>query len=143
MTAKITYKPSPQVVVRKGQDAAEAIGKKFGAFVVRTARQSIRKPNKAGDPSPPGNPPRSKTGTLKKNIIFAYDPASRSVLIGPRFLGDVSSRDAPESLEKGGTSTAVVRGRRRRQRVAKRPFMVPALEKRLPELPLLWKNAIK
>lgn len=141
MKAKVKYTPSP-VVVKRSQDAAEAIGKRFGSFVRSTAQRSIRKPNKAGHPSPPGKPPRDKTGTLKRNILFAYDSASRSVVIGPRLLGDVASRDAPEALEKGGTSTTIIRRRRRRQTVAQRPFMVPALEQRLPELPGLWKNAI-
>jgi hypothetical protein len=135
---KVKYKPNYQVVIKAGQDAAERIGKRFGAMIMTTARQSIRKGKSA-----PGQPPRNQTGTLKKNIIFAYDSATRSVIIGPRFLGDVSSRDAPRALELGGTSLTVRKGKRKRQAVAARPFMVPALEKRSPELPLLWENAIR
>ncbi len=142
MATKVTYKPSHQVVIKATQDAAEAIGMKFGAFVMTTARRSIRKPNKAGDPSPEGQPPRAQTKTLKSSIIFAYDSTQRAVYIGPRILPGRIGKDAPEALEKGGTSTAMTKRGRRRQRVAKRPFMVPALEKRLPELPLLWRNAI-
>ncbi len=143
MATTVKYKSKHQVVIRKGQEAAEVIGKKFGAFVMTSARQSIRKPNKAGDPSPPGQPPRAATKTLKSSIVFDYNRLERAVYIGPRILPGRIGKDAPEALEKGGESTAVVGGRRRRQRVAKRAFMVPALEKRLPELPLLWKNAIR
>lgn len=143
MSTTVTYRPKHQVVIRAAQDAAEVIGKKFGAFVMTTARRSIRKPNKAGDPSPPGQPPRAQTKTLKSSIVFAYDPGQRAVFIGPRILPGRIGKDAPEALEKGGESTSVVKGRRRRRRVAKRAFMVPALEQRLPELPLLWQNAIR
>lgn len=143
MATTVTYKSKHQVVIRAAQDAAEVIGKRFGAFVMTTSRRSIRKPNKAGDPSPPGQPPRAQTKTLKSSIIFAYEPSERAVYIGARILPGRIGKDAPEALEKGGESTTTVRGRRRRQRVAKRAFMVPAVEKRLPELPLLWRNAIR
>lgn len=143
MATRVQYSPKHQVVIRASQDAAEVIGRRFGSFVRSTAQQSIRKPNKAGDPSPPGQPPRAQTKVLKASILFAYDPASRSVVIGPRLLPGRIGKDAPEALEKGGQSVTVIRGRRRRQRIAKRAFMVPALEKRLPELPLLWRNAIR
>lgn len=143
MATKVTYRPNHQLVIRKTQDAAEVIGKRFGSFVMTTARRSIKKPNKAGDPSPPGQPPRAATKTLRSSILFAYIPGERAVVIGPRLLPGRIGKDAPEALEKGGTSVARVRGRRRRQRVAARPFMVPALEQRLPELPLLWRDAIR
>ncbi len=143
MATKVTYRSRHQLVIRASQDAAEQIGKRFGAFVMTTARASIRKPNKAGDASPPGQPPRAATKVLKSSILFAYDPAQRAVFIGARLLPGRVGKDAPEALERGGESTVLVRGRRRRRRMAKRAFMVPALEKRLPELPLLWKNAIR
>lgn len=145
MATKVKYKPNHALVIRKGQDAAEAVGKRFGAYVMTTARRSLGKPRKDGKPSEPGQPPRA-TKIFKSSILFAYDPPSRSVVIGPRLLPGRVGKDAPEALEKGGTSTGVglVRGRRvrRRQRVAARPTMVPALEARVSELPGLWKNAI-
>lgn len=142
ISAKMKYVDRSVVVVRAGESAAEKIGKRFGAYVRTTAQRSIKRPNKSGDPSPPGQPPRAQTKTLKSSIIFAYDPAERAVFIGARLLPGRVGKDAPEALEHGGYSTAESKGRRRRQRVEKRAFMQPALEKRLPELPLLWQNAI-
>lgn len=146
LKAKVKYTPKP-LVIRAAQDAAEVIGKRFGSYVQRSARQSIRRGPKSGKPSSPGKPPRSKTGALKANIRWAYDPTSRSVVIGPTLLSDKEGKDSPEAMEKGGSSRAVsyIGGKRvrRRQRVAARPFMLPALQKRAPELPGLWKNSIK
>ncbi|HBE68511.1 MAG TPA: hypothetical protein DDW52_10225 [Planctomycetaceae bacterium] len=138
----VIYKAADQLQ-RKSIEAAERVGKQLGARIQRTARQSIRKPNKNNDPSPPGKPPRSQTKTLKSSILFAYDASEREIVIGPRLLPGRVGKDAPEALEKGGVSIQQIKRRRRRQRVAARPFMEPALQKRLPELPGLWKDAIK
>lgn len=142
---KITYKPA-RTLQRKAVDAAERIGKRFGAFVQRTAKQSIRR---GGQPSAPGQPPKSRSGALKNFIRWAYDPAARSVVIGPEILP--GRTDAPEALEKGKRTTrrVFVGSGRDRKRVRKsvnydaRPFMVPALEKRLPDLLKLWQGGIK
>lgn len=141
MRATVKYKPNHQVVVKAFQDAGEAVGKRFGAFVMTTAKQSIRK----GKTSKAGDPPRTKqAGSPLKQIRFAYDAVSRSVLIGPIKLSGKQTKDALQVTESGGTATRRVRGGRRvRVKYDARPFMMPALEKRAPELPLLWKNAIK
>lgn len=105
-----------------------------------TAKQSIRR----GKTSQPGKPPRTKqAGSPLKQIRFAYDEKSRSVVVGPIKLTGKRTQDALEVTEMGGTTTRKARGRRVRVNYAARPFMVPALEKRAPELPQLWKNAIK
>lgn len=141
MPVKVTYKPNHQVVIRKTQDAAEVIGRKFGAFVMTTAKRSIKKSKR---PSQPGSPPKDG-GILKRFIRFAYDESTRSVVIGPGLLP--GRTNAPTVLESGGSGArwVIVNGTRRKINVSykARPFMVPALEKRLPELPLLWQNAIK
>ena len=67
---------------------------KFGAFVRRTARSSIRSRKKS---SAPGSPPSSHTGLLKRLIFFGYDPSRRSVVIGPAPLR--STVEAPPLLE--------------------------------------------
>ena len=53
---------------------------KFGAFVRRGARSSIRKRKSVSEP---GSPPSSHTGLLRKMIFFVYEPARASVVIGP------------------------------------------------------------
>lgn len=112
-----------------------------GAFIRQTARQSIR--TKKGS-APPGKPPHAHTGLIRK-ILFGYDPATESVVIGPVKLNKPTN--APNLLEFGGRTTVErrVRGRIRRRRVSvrPRPFMGPALRKELPKLPRVWANSIR
>ena len=114
---------------------------KFGAFVRKRAKTSIRKRNKI---SAPGSPPSSHTGLLKKHIYFAADPVKRSVVIGPTPLGD---RDAiaPVALEAGGVSEVSEPGprgsglrRRRRVFIRPRPFMEPAFREELAHFREVW-----
>ena len=113
---------------------------KFGAFVRRTARSSIRKRKKA---SPPGSPPSSHIGLLKKFIWFGYEPAKRSVVIGPARLSQGGRGEAPSLLEYGGTGTVERRGKRKRAKVRPRPFMGPAFEKEQPKLPAMWRGSVR
>jgi len=113
---------------------------KFGAFVRRTARSSIRKRKKA---SPPGSPPSSHIGLLKKFIWFGYEPAKRSVVIGPARLSQAGRGEAPHLLEYGGTGTVERRGKRKRAKVRPRPFMGPAFEKEQPKLPAMWRGSVR
>ena len=144
------YQSNRPVVIRKAQDAAEQIGKRIGAMVMTTARQSLGRPRKDGKPSAPGSPPRA-SGTFKRNIRFAWDASTRSVVVGPQLLSGKPEKDAIEALESGKSTTRTVltgKGRDRRRRRVRanyeaRPFMVPALEKRIGELPSLWTNAIR
>lgn len=109
---------------------------RFGAFVRRTARQSIRKRKK---PSPAGQPPSSHTGHLKKFIFFGYEPQKKSVVIGPEVLTDGSKGQAPSVLEYGGKITF----NKKRVSISARPFMGPAFEKEKPILPSMWKDSVK
>lgn len=81
----------------KVSEATRKVLSKFGAFVRQTAKQSIK--TKATS-SAPGQPPHSHTGQLKKGILFGYDPANQSVVVGPVKLA--KKGNAPEALEKGG-----------------------------------------
>ena len=116
---------------------------RFGAFVRRTAKSSIRKRKRA---SSPGQPPSSHSGILKKFIFFGYEPAKRNVVIGPAKLNQKIG-DAPHALERGGASTVIQgrRGRRKKRRVKikARPFMGPAFNKEKPKLPAMWAGSIK
>lgn len=110
---------------------------KAGAFIRRDARRSIR--TREG-PAPPGQPPHSHKGHLKRFLFFAWDPASRSVVVGPAALGRAN---APPLLEFGGRTTIRTKKGRVQAHYEPRPFMNPALEKNRPLLPTLWKDSIR
>jgi len=103
--------------------------KRAGAYVRRSARASLL--DVEGKSSQPGQPPFSHTGILKR-IFYAYDTASKTVVIGP-----VAARTrAAAALEYGGFSKFKVPGGRRRRRylnrrILARPFMRPALERQI------------
>lgn len=117
---------------------------KFGAFVRRRAKSSIRKRKAA---SAPGSPPSSHVGTLKNLIFFAYDERTRSTVVGPVPFGDGV---APKALERGGPSfvtrkTKAAKGGERLTvkrfiKVKARPFMQPALEAELPKFAGLFRG---
>jgi len=127
---------------------------KFGAFVRRTAKQSIRKRKRS---SMPYRPPSSHTGLLRRFIWFAYDRQRQSVVIGPVRLSERNRGAAPEALEYGGTARVEHRdrGNKRRfqtalrkqttttTRIQPRPFMNPAFEQEKKRLPSLWRDSIR
>jgi hypothetical protein len=122
-------------------NAKRKVLSKAGAFIRTAARTSIRK--RKGT-APPGKPPHSHEGSLRKLILFGYDRASDSVVVGP--VGFAQST-APRALEHGGETVVHTRhgGRlvSRKVKIAARPFMAPAMEKERPKLPLLWRNSIR
>ena len=73
-----------KVVTNAVDRAARRVLSRFGAFVRRGARSSIRKRKRVAEP---GMPPSSHTGLLKRNIFFLYEPHHSSVVIGPTLLG--------------------------------------------------------
>ncbi len=129
-----------QAVTRKVDKATRRVLSKFGAFVRRGARSSIR-PRKRS--SAPGQPPSSHTGLLKKFIFFGYEPQQRSVVIGPVRLSQNGRGRAPSLLEYGGTDTLRRNGKRVRAHFRERPFMGPAFLKEQPKLPAMWAGSIK
>ncbi len=134
-------------VLRDCNKKTRRVFSRFGAFVRRTAKQSIRK-RKAS--APPGQPPSSHKGLLKKFIFFVYDAAKRSVIIGPQKLQGLVG-DAPHALEEGDKSTVTVSRRvgRSRARIQKsvsieaRPYMGPAAAKESQKLPSMWADSVK
>lgn len=137
--------------------ASRRVLSKFGAFVRRTARQSIRKPRRkpVGEltdserlrykktgyrpfaPSKPGEPPRNQTGKLRDNILFWYDRHEHSVTIGASAF---NSKDIPGVLEHGG-STRLPGGRV--VNIEARPFIGPAYDKEEPKLESLWRDSVR
>ena len=123
-------------VLRKTSTAERRVLSRFGAFVRRRARGSIRRRKKI---SAPGQTP-SAHGKQIKQIFFAYNPANQNVVIGIEKRG---KSNAPAALEHGEPSTTRIRGRKVRIRVRRRPIMGPALEHEKPKLDPLWRNSIR
>ena len=100
-----------------------------GAYVRRVAVNSVHRSKKA---SAAGTPPHTRRGLLKNSILFGVEGDGRSVVIGPAksFVGISMT-----AHEFGG----MYRGRK----YPKRQLMGPALMRSAPELPKLWKDAIR
>ena len=142
-TVKGFFFDSARVVAATSR-AERKVLSRFGAFVRRGSRSSIRKRKAA---SAPGQPPSSHVGLLKKFIFFAYEPARQSVVIGPARLNQKTG-NALSALEYGGRTQIVSRNRRRQRTVRTvhiqpRPFMGPAFEKEKPKLPAMWAGSVK
>ena len=125
-------------VGRAMSKAERRVLSKFGAYIRRTAKSSIRKRKRV---SQVGSPPSSHTGLLKKFIFFLYEPERRSVIIGPVLLG--KGTDAPRLLEHGGSAVRRKRRKRVRMTYAARPFMGPAMDKEKPKLPAMWRDSVR
>ena len=100
-----------------------------GAYVRRVAVNSVHRSRSA---SAAGTPPHTRRGLLKNSILFGVEGDGRSVVIGPAksFVGISMT-----AHEFGG----MYRGRK----YPKRQLMGPALMRSAPELPKLWKDAIR
>lgn len=135
-----------------------------GAFVRTAARRSIRpapKPPRANPKqrrakgrrrnvsSRPGQPPRQHTaaGQNLKLILFAWEEARKSVVVGPVLFKSSAGVRITEVLEHGGRSytrpNPRAKSRKRATRVAARPFMRPALASEAPKFPNLFANSVK
>lgn len=123
---------------------------KFGAFVRRRARSSIRSRKRASNP---GEPPSSHTGLLKNNIFFVFEPDSKSVVIGPILLNGRAAGGelpVPGLLEHGGDAVRRMFdakrkrfGEPRRVHYEERPYMGPAFEEELQGAAAAFKDQAK
>lgn len=118
-----------------------------GMIIRASARKSIKS---AEMPSKPGQPPRDVTGLLRDFIFYAWDPVTDSVVVGPELK---QARRAayglpvPEVLEKGGlTRRKYSKSRPPRFgpwfRLAARPYMMPALERHISDLPEQFRHSV-
>lgn len=141
--AKEGFLDRQKVTAIVGRESVKALSR-FGAFVRTRARTSIRKRKGI---SQPGQPPSSHVGLLKKGILFSYDKARQSVVIGPVKLNKPG--EAPELLEYGGETTIETsekftrRKKRVRARYRSRPYMRPAFTQELKNLPRIWQNSVR
>jgi len=134
---------APAVAKAVDRSTRKALSR-FGAYVRRTMKSSIRKRKRTANP---GEPPSSHTGLLKKFVFFAFDPQDRSVVIGPERL-NAKIGNAPEVLEYGGTNTVATyrRGKiagKRTVRIKPHPYARPALAKESPKLPEMWRDSVR
>ena len=109
--------------------ASVDILRRMGAYVRTVARRKVR----PGDrPSPAGTPPHSRTGALKRGILFGVERRQGAVLVGPseRFVGTSMA-----AHEFGGAY--------KRERYPKRPLMGPSLKESTPRLARMWQDAVK
>ena len=112
------------------------VGGAWGAFTRTVARRSIRA--RKGT-SKEGQPPFSHVGLLRQWILFAWDAARKSTVVGAARLNKPGL--APATLEHGG-STVLLRRKPRRGEPARktvqirpRPYMAPAAAKGNAKLP--------
>lgn len=164
--AKTWFRPEAVLAAKDRREVAWL--RKAGAYVRRSARESIRRRRQA---SAPGTPPSSHTGVLRRFIYFVVQPTKHSVLVGPAKTNQVFfdrhrqpvKGTVPSVLEYGGEVTILEyqigggwyradlrsprswAGRPTRYRtvsIRARPYMRPALEREKPRLPRLWKDII-
>lgn len=125
-----------KAVTDKVGPATRRVLSKAGAFVWRTARQSIRSRKRISDP---GEPPSSHTGTLKRLIFFGYDQRTESVVVGPvQFRAADGGTQGASLLELGGTT----RRNSKTVRYRRHAFMGPALEEESPRFPDLFRDSV-
>jgi hypothetical protein len=106
---------------------------------IETELEAARQKNR----SPPGKPPRAIVGTIKKLLVYAADLNRRSVVIGPTLSNKPTG--APRTLEEGGRALVGFsrRAKKRRVKIARRPYMLPAFKAAKTKLPQMWKDSVK
>jgi hypothetical protein len=139
-----------KAVIDAVDKAERKVLSKVGAFTRATDRKSIKE--KKGV-SPPGHPPHAHTTytpkpgrrkqTRKKrlrfrdSILFGYDAANKSVVIGAYLFDRPSRPTVPELLEKGGRHPETGEFYRAR------PHTLPAFRKELRDgLPKILKDCV-
>lgn len=143
-----------QSITDPAEKAAARNLSKMGAYVMRSARKSIK--SKDG-PSRPGTPPHAhskyevegkggKTKTryrFRDSILFGRAPGG-GLVVGPVFKqGSRGNPTVPESLEFGGMTTIGGKTRPTRNlKIRRRPFMRPALDANVNKFADLFRNAI-
>jgi len=144
-TAKAGFFDRKSVIDEVSKRERKALSK-FGAFVRRRAKSSIRTSKKY---SRPGQPPKSHSGLLRNNILFSYDRYEMIVVIGPTLIGSASRRGrygvrtvprdtVPHVLEYGGYVDNYARKSSWTRKYEARPYMTPAYEEESKDLQKFW-----
>jgi hypothetical protein len=92
---------NPRFVIAATRRAERTVLSRQGAYVRGIAKRKIRRRKNPDLSSPPGTPPYTHTGALKKSIVFAV--GTDSVIIGPSWseIGRIG-----HTHEFGGTEPA-------------------------------------
>ena len=116
-------------LVARVAKASVDILRRMGAYVRTVARRKVKTSER---PSTPGTPPHSRTGALKRGILFGVKKRRNAVVVGPseRFVGTSAA-----AHEFGGAY--------KRERYPKRPLMGPSLKESAPRLARMWQDAVK
>ena len=116
-------------LVARVAKASVEILRRMGAYVRTVARRKVKTSER---PSTPGTPPHSRTGALKRGILFGVEKRRNAVVVGPseRFVGTSAA-----AHEFGGAY--------KRERYPKRPLMGPSLKESAPRLARMWQDAVK
>ncbi|MEQ8785135.1 MAG: hypothetical protein RIC55_02515 [Pirellulaceae bacterium] len=135
-----------QKVQARVDRAERRVLSRAGAFIRRRARSSIRRRKRTASPGQPPSAHSTDRAATLKNILFAYEEQSQSVVIGPVKLNGQKGH-VPRLLEEGGTATIERRRGKQRVRVVAHyhafPFMGPALEAEAPKFPDLWRDQVR
>lgn len=151
----------PQVIKRLMEKERKALSG-TGAFAMTLVRRSMRSGGKSGISSKPGDPPRYHTKLLRDGILFAYDSAKNSVVVGPRKINGTAHRDTAKILQYGGkvrlqektlVGTRTLRGRGQKQMwrptgrmvtatIAPRPYVGPAARATWTPILTKWRQLI-
>jgi len=136
----------PKKILDPAEKATQQMLSKFGGYVKRTAKNSIKTSEEF---SKPGQPPKSRGGKVryKDFVFYVYDRALKEVVIGAVLLPRKTSTKVPQVLEYGGTKEANEFKGRVHKKIAtsqtERPHMRPAFDKAVKRLlPELIANSI-
>lgn len=133
-------------------DAMDAVTRrslsKIGAFIMTNAKRRQRKRKRKV--SDPGQSPFAHSASRQglRFILFAFDPLSETVVVGPVKLNGTKGVDVPNLMEFGGIRLIERRtrsrtGRRKTAHYRPRPFMRPALEEESPKLPVMMREQLQ
>lgn len=129
MNTKIRIEFDEEKVLSKVKNGNIKALRGAGAYVRKAARNAVSRSKKS---SPPGTPPHTRRGLLKRSILFGVEKSRMAVVIGPA-----------KSLIGISMTAHEFGGMYRRRKYPKRPLMGPTLEKAAPRLPALWADSVK
>lgn len=118
-------------VIRKARREREISLGRAAAYIRRVYKTTVRG-TKGGKPRPKGQPIRSRTGLVRKAVIYAVDKRNERALIGPSFnvVGNSVARHEHGLRYKG-------------RKHDKRPTTPTVLDKSAPKLAEHWRTILK